>query len=453
MCGIVAIFARRSTPPHRDLWEDLVNHLRHRGPDEGAWWADGPFFLGHRRLSIIDLQDGGQPMATRDARYVVSFNGEIYNYVELRSELEARGCRFETHSDTEVLLHGYRTWGTDLPVHLVGMFAFAIADRHRAELFVARDRFGEKPLFYHDAGDYVAFASELRPLAALPDLPREIDVEALGGYLSLNCVPGTATLLKSVRRVAPAEWKLFTSGGCRTGTYWAPPADSEVDASPGTDEEVLEEWREKFDHAVRICLRSDVPVGIFLSGGMDSSLIAESAVRQAHDREQVATAFDRLHRDIHTARPRNTILLSLHAMSLLATIIEAVAWQELGQAPLAAEDERSADPLVARAVDFIWTRSHPPITVAKIALALAVNRRTLARRFAAERGHSILAEINDCRLNRAKRLLEETNLPVKAITYLAGFTSEQRMRATFLGRDGVPPSEYRKAARQAMPVA
>ncbi len=282
MCGIVAIFARRSTPPHRDLWEDLVNHLRHRGPDEGAWWADGPFFLGHRRLSIIDLQDGGQPMATRDARYVVSFNGEIYNYVELRSELEARGCRFETHSDTEVLLHGYRTWGTDLPVHLVGMFAFAIADRHRAELFVARDRFGEKPLFYHDAGDYVAFASELRPLAALPDLPREIDVEALGGYLSLNYVPGTATLLKSVRRVAPAEWKLFTSGGCRTGTYWAPPADSEVDASPGTDEEVLEEWREKFDHAVRICLRSDVPVGIFLSGGMDSSLIAESAVRQGH---------------------------------------------------------------------------------------------------------------------------------------------------------------------------
>jgi len=179
----------------------------------------------------------------------------------------------------------------------------------------------------------------------------------------------------------------------------------------------------------------------------------ESAVRQAHDREQVATAFDRLHRDIHTARPRNTILLSLHAMSLLATIIEAVAWQELGQAPLAAEDERSADPLVARAVDFIWTRSHQPITVAKIALALDVNRRTLERRFAAERGHSILAEINDCRLNRAKRLLEETNLPVKAITYLAGFTSEQRMRATFLGRDGVPPSEYRKAARQAMPVA
>jgi asparagine synthase (glutamine-hydrolysing) len=262
--------------------------LAHRGPDEGGWWAEGQFFLGHRRLSIIDLSSGQQPMATADGRLVVVFNGEIYNYIETRAELESRGHRFVTKSDTEVLLHGYREWGTELPGHLTGMFAFALADREKRELYLARDRFGEKPLFLLRGADWVAFASELRPLAALPDRPRRMNLEALGAYLTLNYVPGTATLLDGVERLAPANWRLFSAQGERGGRFWKMP-ESAVQARPpaGTPagalaplENSLAELREHFDRAVRLNLRSDVPVGIFLSGGLDSALVAEAAMRQ-----------------------------------------------------------------------------------------------------------------------------------------------------------------------------
>ncbi len=141
-------FAFGDSRPDVELWRALVNLVGHRGPDDSTFWHDGPFALGHRRLSIIDLSQGHQPMATDDGRLVVTFNGEIYNYIELRDELIARGHHFRTQSDTEVLLHGYREWGTELPHRLRGMFAFAVADRGRRELFIARDRFGEKPLFY-----------------------------------------------------------------------------------------------------------------------------------------------------------------------------------------------------------------------------------------------------------------------------------------------------------------
>jgi len=210
---------------------------------------------------------------------VVVTNGEIYNYVELRAELESRGHRFRTASDTEALLHGYREWGEALPGHLVGMFAFAVADRAREELFVARDRFGEKPLYLAETPTYVAFASEVKPLCALPDLPRELDLESLGQFLCLNYVPGEGTLLGAVRRLPPGAWKLFSRGADRRGRYWEPPGETEPRV-PRDDEDVLAQWRARFDGAVRICLRSDVPVGIFLSGGMDSSLVAEAAVRQ-----------------------------------------------------------------------------------------------------------------------------------------------------------------------------
>ncbi len=279
MCGIVGLFSPGGELPHRDLWPDLVNHLQHRGPDEGAWWADGPFFLGHRRLSIIDIEGGGQPMASGDGRLVVTFNGEIYNYIEVRDELEALGHTFQTHSDTEVLVHGYRQWGVDLPTHLTGMFAFAIADRELDELYLARDRFGEKPLYIARQHGYLMFASELRPITALPDLPRELDIDALGCYLSLNYVPGSATLLQSVRRIAPGSWLLVTATGEREGRYWEPSPQVEIKPTASLDA-MMEEWRHHFDNAVRLCLRSDVPVGIFLSGGMDSSLVAESAARQ-----------------------------------------------------------------------------------------------------------------------------------------------------------------------------
>ena len=280
MCGLVGRFAPGGEAPHPELWGDLVNHLRHRGPDAGAYWADGPFFLGHRRLAIVGLVSGGQPMATADGALVAILNGEVYNFIELREELRGLGHAFRTDSDTEVLLHGYRQWGHELPQHLTGQFAFALADRPQRRLFVARDRFGEKPLFLLRTPRYLAFASELRPLAALPGLDRRLDVHALGGYLSLNYVPGDATLLEGVRRLPPATWATFSADGEHSERYWAPPATP--DESSLTLDAALEEWRPRFDRAVSLALRADVPVGILLSGGMDSSLVAESAVRQGH---------------------------------------------------------------------------------------------------------------------------------------------------------------------------
>jgi asparagine synthase (glutamine-hydrolysing) len=276
MCGIVGRFAW-DTRLEPALVEAVVDHLRHRGPDEGAIWADGRFAFGHRRLSIIDLTSGQQPMGTEEGDLVVTFNGEIYNHAELRRELEQCGHRFRTNSDTEVLLHGYRTWGTDLPRRLVGMFAFALADRGHDELFLARDAFGEKPLYYVDGPGSVSFASELRPLVAMGVTDGRIDVGALGAYLCLNYVPGDATLLASVRRLPPASWRLYRSGSACTGRYWSPEA---ADRSFDSIDSALEELRERLDRAVRLALVSDVPVGIFLSGGMDSSLVAESAARQ-----------------------------------------------------------------------------------------------------------------------------------------------------------------------------
>jgi asparagine synthase (glutamine-hydrolysing) len=279
MCGILGHFSFGDARPDVEWWRAHVNLLAHRGPDDSTFWHDGPFVFGHRRLSIIDLAEGHQPMATDDGRLVVTFNGEIYNYVELRDQLTARGYRFRTQSDTEVLLHGYREWGTELPVRLRGMFAFAIADRGRRELFVVRDRFGEKPLFYTQQSGGVSFGSEVKVLAALPGLRREIDDESLASYLCLNYVPGTATMLRGVHRLGAATWRLWAADGCvRVGSYWTPPdaRDPDLGISMAEATDRLESY---LDASARIALRSDVPVGILLSGGLDSSLVARSAAR------------------------------------------------------------------------------------------------------------------------------------------------------------------------------
>ena len=278
MCGILGHFGFGDARPDADLWRRLVNTIGHRGPDDSSFWHDGRFVFGHRRLSIIDLAEGHQPMASADGGLVVTFNGEIYNYVELRDELAVRGCRFRTKSDTEVLLHGYREWGDQLPAKLRGMFAFVIADRKRQELFAARDRFGEKPLLYAGYGGGVAFASELKALAALPGLARDIDDEALAAFLCLNYVPGTATMLRGIRRLAPATWRRWTADGrSATAVYWAPP--SAAPALQLSMDDAVERLESLLDASTRFALRSDVPVSLFLSGGIDSSLVARSAAR------------------------------------------------------------------------------------------------------------------------------------------------------------------------------
>ena len=277
MCGIFGRFARSGSAGDYKPLLAATNSLSHRGPDDASWWADGPFFFGHRRLSIIDIQGGHQPMATPDGRYVTVFNGEIYNYIELRQELAALGIRFRTESDTEVLLRGYETWGVRLPERLVGMFAFAIADRAEETLFVARDRFGEKPLFLSEAGGILTFASELRALASLQQTSRDIDPQALGEYLCLNYVPGDRTMFAAIRRLPAASWRLYSRTGVKQDVYWRPP-----DRAGGTldIDEAIARLTRALDDGVKMALRSDVPVALMLSGGVDSSVVAESAVRQ-----------------------------------------------------------------------------------------------------------------------------------------------------------------------------
>lgn len=277
MCGIIGQFSWHGPTT---LDPSYVGYLQHRGPDEGGYWRDGPFFLGHRRLSIIDLESGQQPMATASGDLVVTFNGEIYNYPELRSELIDLGYSFQTRSDTEVLLHGYRQWGTDLPVKLIGMFAFAIVDRSKKELFLARDRFGEKPLFYLDRPGNVIFSSEVRPFAVLPGFEKEVEPNALAAFLCLNYVPGEATMLRGVKRLLPGSWRLYSACGCQSDRYWTPMSDLAGLERFSSMTEATAKLSDLLDHAVKQTLRSDVPVGVFLSGGIDSSLVAESAARQ-----------------------------------------------------------------------------------------------------------------------------------------------------------------------------
>jgi asparagine synthase (glutamine-hydrolysing) len=279
MCGIFGFASwDRAIPSVPDLCR-ATNLLRHRGPDGGGYWHEPGVFFGHRRLAIIDLAIGSQPMASIDRRYVITFNGEIYNYPELREELRREGCAFQTASDTEVILAGYETWGTAVVGRLEGMFAFGLYDREERTLLLARDRFGEKPLLVTDEGGRVAFASELGPLVAIDTARREVDVDALAGYLALNYVPGHRTLAHGIGRVAPGEWRLYGAEGLRRrARYWN--AEQAIESQPATGgDDLLDELQHRIDGAVRHTLRSDVPVGLFLSGGVDSSIVAQSAAR------------------------------------------------------------------------------------------------------------------------------------------------------------------------------
>jgi len=280
MCGIFGVVAFDGERPDIDRLRRTTNLLRHRGPDGGGYWAEHGVYLGHRRLAIIDLDTGAQPMASADGRFVITFNGEIYNYPELREELRAAGARFQTHSDTEVILEGYAAWGTDIVRRLEGMFAFGLYDRRDGSLLLARDRFGEKPLLYASSARRVVFASELGPIAATLGPGGAVDEAALAGYLCLNYVPGERTMLRAVGRVAPGEWVTYDrEGRCRRERYWS--LREAIEPVVTTDREaLLDELQRRLDEAVRLTLCSDVPVGLFLSGGTDSSVVAESAARQ-----------------------------------------------------------------------------------------------------------------------------------------------------------------------------
>jgi asparagine synthase (glutamine-hydrolysing) len=267
----------------RELLIAMRDQLRHRGPDdEGVWWSpDGRVGLGHRRLAIIDLSAAGhQPMSDHRGWLQIIFNGEIYNYLELKKELETLGHRFRTASDTEVILEAYLAWGEDCLPRLNGMFALALYDAREARVLLARDAAGEKPLFYrHDRG-MLAFASELKALLADPACPRELDVEGLEYYLAFGYIPGEQCLLRGMHKLPPGHALAFDvrSGKLRRWAYWSLPEHA-AGAGELSDDEALEELERLLTDSVRLRLIADVPVGIMLSGGVDSSLVAALASR------------------------------------------------------------------------------------------------------------------------------------------------------------------------------
>ena len=273
MCGIAGIVHRsREQPVPTALVKGMCTALRHRGPDEEGLWVEGGVGLGMRRLSIIDLAGGQQPVFNEDRTKVIVFNGEIYNYKELRQGLMVRGHVFRSHSDTETVLHLYEELGPDCVTPLRGMFAFAIWDTVNETLLLARDRFGIKPLYVVEAPWGMAFASELKALHAAGLTSRELDWEALDTYLQLGYIPAPASPFKDVRKLEPGHTLVWQRDRCAaTRRYWQLPRGLRV--TPPDAEARVREW---LDGSVAAHLVSDVPVAAFLSGGLDSSAVVSS---------------------------------------------------------------------------------------------------------------------------------------------------------------------------------
>jgi asparagine synthase (glutamine-hydrolysing) len=272
MCGICGQFNFvRNEPVEPDTIRRMTESIRHRGPDDEGYFFDGPVGLGFRRLSIIDLAGGHQPMSDLEETIWVILNGEIYNFKELRAELEKRGHRFRTSSDTEVIIHGYKEWGADVLNHLNGMFGLAIWDVKEKRLIVARDAMGIKLIYYRIAHGQLAFGSEIRPLLAAENSQPEVDPAALNLFLRFRYTPSPLTIFQGIRKLAPGMMLVIERGKCREERWYnyTPIPFS----SPKEDKEAAQELLDLYRGAVRRHLLSDVPVGILLSGGLDSGLL------------------------------------------------------------------------------------------------------------------------------------------------------------------------------------
>jgi len=277
VCGIAGfVHVRADAAPadqERLAWlRAMTDAIERRGPDGQGQTIYGQASLGHRRLSIIDLSTGGQPMEDATGRVAVVFNGEIYNFQEIKTRLQEKGYQFKTHSDTEVICNAWLDKGPDCLDDFEGMFAFALWDKRERTLFAARDRFGKKPFFYALQNGVLAFASELTCLRKLPFLRFEIPVQAIARFLSYEYVPTPESIYKDVYKLRPGHYLLLKDGNLKTAPYWDLPVPEEK--APGTEEECCERLRELLAQAVKRRLVSDVPLGVFLSGGIDSSTVA-----------------------------------------------------------------------------------------------------------------------------------------------------------------------------------
>ena len=279
MCGITGIFYKDGQGIDSSILKKMTQSLIHRGPDEEGFYIEGNIGFGHRRLSIIDLSTGQQPLCNEDGNIWITFNGEIYNYMALKKELENKGHVFKTNSDTETIVHAYEEWGVNCLKKFRGMFAFALWDKNKKQLVIARDRVGKKPLYYFMDNNRFVFASEIKAILDHPNIPKEIDLTALSDYLSLLYVPSPKSIFKSIKKLPAAHYAIITQDSFMLDSYW----DISFEPHPfENEEEMMEGLIDTLEEATRIRMISEVPLGAFLSGGVDSSavvaLMAKSSV-------------------------------------------------------------------------------------------------------------------------------------------------------------------------------
>jgi asparagine synthase (glutamine-hydrolysing) len=330
MCGIAGVFDWGGLPEPRrsELLAAMTRTLVHRGPDDEGYFLDPDVGLGFRRLSIIDLAGGHQPLSNEDGTVWVVFNGEIYNYRDLTRELEAKGHVFRTRSDTEAIVHAYEEWGTSCLDRFRGMFAFAVWDQKRRQLFLARDRLGKKPLYYARVGGTFLFGSEIKALLPFPGLECPLDLEAITDYLSLLYVPAPKTAFRTVRKLPPAHYLLVRPEGMQLQRYW----DLHFTPADAADGRVAEDLLQRLQEAVAIRLRSDVPLGAFLSGGLDSSTVVALMAR-ALDSPVVTSSIgfpDDAFNELEYARAVATHLNTEHHEQMVAPdaleVLERLVW-------------------------------------------------------------------------------------------------------------------------------
>ncbi len=329
MCGIAGIVCSDGAPVDRGLLEGMNEAIRHRGPDDDGFYFSDGVGLAMRRLSIIDLKSGQQPIHNHDRTAWIVFNGEIYNYRELRAQLEKLGHGFYTDSDTEAIVHAYDQYGTDCPKYLRGMFAFAIWDDRAKSLFLARDRVGKKPLLYAELDGELVFGSEFNALLQHPGISRDVDFEAIHHYLSFICVPAPLTAYRAIRKLEPGHSLLWRNGEIKIERYWQLDFSKKLNIG---EEEAGERVVELLREAVRVRLMSEVPLGAFLSGGIDSSAVV--ALMAEESSEQVKTFsigfeeqdFSELHHARrlaeHVGANHHEFIVRPDAMEVLPTLVE-----------------------------------------------------------------------------------------------------------------------------------
>jgi len=286
MCGICGIFfSERDWHVKADVLSTMNSRIAHRGPDDDGFFVEENVGLAMRRLSIIDVKSGHQPLANENQDVWIVYNGEIYNHAELRADLEAKGHRYRTHSDTETIVHLYEQYGRDCVKHLRGMFAFVIWDRRKRVLFAARDRLGIKPFYFRWDGKAFLFASEIKAILAYPGVGAEFNRGKLAEYLAFGYLTGAETMFEGIRKLMPGQTlELSERGELSVECYWD--LTVEVDQEPRSRQYYVQTYRELLEKCVKSHLMSDVPLGVFLSGGLDSSAVAALTKKIRGDRIQ-----------------------------------------------------------------------------------------------------------------------------------------------------------------------